>query len=267
MNVNAFDRYLAQASAVHRLDPRVKVILTLAFVVSVALLPDAAWPAFAAALALLAGVTAAARLSPWVVVRRSLLGLPFLLAAVSLLFTVPGRTLWEGPWGLVVSDAGAWRFAAIVARSLLSIAAAVLLTATTRVPDILHALRHLRMPAVLVAIIAFMYRYLFVLVEEAQRLLRARAARSARRQGAGRSGAAGGGSLAWRAAVTGHMAGQLLVRSLDRSDRVYSAMQARGYRGELLTLAPHAMRPGDWLALAGGLASMMALQLVRSLAL
>ena len=250
MNANAFDRYLERASAVHRLDPRVKVLLTLAFVVAVALLPDGAWAATGAAALLIGAATVAARLSPGLVARRSLLGLPFLLAAVSVLFTVPGRALWAGPWGLEVTDAGLLRFAAIVARSLLSVAAAVLLTATTRFPDVLHALRHLRVPAVLVAIIAFMYRYLFVLADEAQRLLRARAARSARLPGT-----TGGGSLGWRAAVVGHMAGQLFVRSLDRSERVYHAMQARGYRGELLTLAPHVMRRRDWLALMiGGMA-------------
>ena len=62
--------------------------------------------------------------------------------------------------------------------------------------------------------------------------------------------------------MAGHMAGQLLLRSLDRSDRVYAAMQARGYRGELLTLAPHAMRAVDWLALGGGLVVVVLLQLV-----
>ncbi len=250
MNATTFDRYLEGASAVHRLDPRVKVLVALGFILGVALLPDAAWVAYGAAALLIAAATVAARLSPGLVVRRSLLGLPFLLAAVTVLFTVPGRALWSGPWGLALTDAGLMRFGSIVARSLLSIAAAVLLTATTRFPDVLHALRHLRVPAVLVGIIAFMYRYLFVLVEEVQRLLRARAARSARLPGT-----KGGGSLGWRAAVVGHMAGQLLVRSLDRSDRVYQAMQARGYRGELLTLAPHTMRRRDWLALAVGLAA------------
>lgn len=258
MNANAFDRYLARASAVHRTDPRVKVILTLALILSVALLPEAAWWAYAAAFGLLMAVTALARLSPWLVIRRALLGLPFLLAAVTVLFTVPGRTVWQGPWGIEMTDAGLVRFASIVSRSLLSLAAAVLLTATTRVPDILHALRHLRVPAVLVGIIAFMYRYLFVLVEEVQRLLRARAARSARLPDV-RSG----GTVGWRATVAGYMAGQLFVRSLDRSERVYQAMQARGYRGELLTLAPHAMRPVDWLALAGGLVLVVALQALR----
>jgi len=254
MNANAFDRYLARASAVHRLDPRVKVLLTVAFIVAVALLPEAAWLRFGAAAVLLLVVTVAARLSPVMIARRSLLGGPFLLAAITVLFTVPGRALWEGPWGLHITDAGLLRFSAIAARTFLSLGAAILLTATTRVPDILHALRHLRVPAVLVGIIAFMYRYLFVLVEEVGRLLRARAARSARLPGV-----RGGGSVGWRAAVAGHMAGQLFVRSLDRSDRVYQAMLARGYRGELLTLAPHAMRPADWAALAGGLALIVAL--------
>ncbi len=250
MNANAFDRYLERSSAVHRLDPRVKVLVTLAFIVAVSLLPNGAWAAYGAAALLIGAATVVARLSPGLVARRSLLGVPFLLAAVSVLFTAPGRALWSGPWGLELTDAGLLRFAGIVVRSMLAIAAAVLLTATTRFPDVLHALRHLRVPAVLVAIIAFMYRYLFVLADEAQRLLRARAARSARLPGT-----TGGGSLGWRAAVVGHMAGQLFVRSLDRSERVYQAMQARGYRGELLTLAPHAMQRRDWLALALGAAA------------
>ncbi|WP_374685655.1 cobalt ECF transporter T component CbiQ [Promineifilum sp.] len=260
MNANAFDRYLERPSPLHRLDPRVKVVLTLAFIVSVALLPERAWAAYLAAFLLVMGAALTGRLSPWLVVRRSLLGLPFLLAAVTILFTVPGEALWRGPLGLTVTDAGAARFAGIVLRSLISIQAAVLLTAATRVPDILHALRHLRVPAVLVSIIAFMFRYLFVLVEEVQRLLRARAARSAHLPGV-----AGGGGVRWRAEVAGHMAGQLLVRSLDRSDRVYQAMQARGYRGELLTLSPHVMRPADWVWLALGTAAIGALQVMARL--
>ncbi len=254
MNANAFDRYLARVSVVHRLDPRVKVLLTVAFIFAVTLLPEGAWLRYGVAAVLVAVVAAAARLSPAMILRRSLLGGPFLLAAVTLLFTVPGRALWAGPWGLHITDAGLLRFSSIALRTFLSLGAAILLTATTRVPDILHALRHLRVPAVLVGIIAFMYRYLFVLVEEVQRLLRARAARSARLPDV-----RGGGSIGWRAGVAGHMAGQLFVRSLDRSDRVYQAMLARGYRGELLTLAPHAMRPADWAALAGGLALILAL--------
>lgn len=257
MNAQTFDRYLERGGVVHRLDPRVKVLVVPAFILSLALLPDGAWLSLAAAFALVMLAAVTARISPGLVIRRSLIGLPFLAAAVTLLFTVPGRALWSGPWGLSISDAGLLRFSGIVARSLISIQAAVLLTATTRFPDILHALRHLKVPAVLVSIIAFMYRYLFVLVDEAERLMRARTSRSGRRPGL-----SGGGSVRWRAAVAGHMAGQLLVRSLDRSDRVYQAMLARGYRGEMPGMTPHAMRPIDWVVLAGCLAAVAGLHLL-----
>ena len=125
---------------------------------------------------------------------------------------------------------------------------------------LLHALRHLKVPAILVAILAFMYRYLFVLVDEAGRLMRARAARSAQLPGQ-----PGGRSLAWRATVAGSMVGQLFGRSVARSDRVYQAMLARGYQGELLTMNPHHMRRQDWRALALSFVLIAALQLVGRL--
>lgn len=254
MNAGTFERYLDRGSAIHDLDPRVKVLVVPAFVLSVALLPQGAWGATIAAFGLVMAAALAARISPLWVIRRSLIGLPFLLAATTLPFTVPGRAVWVGPWGLAISDEGVLRLTVIVARSLISLQAALLLTATTRFPDILHAMRHLKVPAALVSIIGFMYRYLFVLADEAERLLRARTARSGRLPGV-----TGGGTVVWRARVTGRMAGQLLLRSLDRSERVYQAMLARGYRGEMLTMTPHVMRPGDWAALAVGLVAIVGL--------
>ena len=119
---------------------------------------------------------------------------------------------------------------------------AILLTATTQFPDLMHALRHLRVPHVLVAVISFTYRYLFVLTDEAVRLMRARQARSAKP-----IKGKGGGSIVWRARVTGYMVGQLFLRSYERSERIYNAMVARGYQGHYLTLNPHVMTPNDWL--------------------
>ena len=49
MHVNAFDQYVIMDSVIHRLDPRVKVVITIAFILSNALLPDGSWLAFAAA--------------------------------------------------------------------------------------------------------------------------------------------------------------------------------------------------------------------------
>jgi cobalt/nickel transport system permease protein len=247
MRADLLDRYKAGVSPVHALDPRAKVLITVLFILSNLLLPDGAWTAFLIAWGLILGASFLAGVGAGFVVRRSVVALPFLLAAISAIFAVPGRqvaSLDLGPWQLVVSDAGLVRFASIVVRSWLSVQVAILLTATTPFPDLLHALRHLRVPRVMVAVIAFMYRYLFVLVDESTRLLRARDARSPLRE------KGKGVSLAWRARVAGNMVGQLFLRSFERSDRIYAAMQARGYRGQLLTLNPHSMHARDWLALS-----------------
>jgi cobalt/nickel transport system permease protein len=260
MHFDTFDQYQPHRTWVHDLDPRVKVLICVLFIISTALLPDGAWLAYMLSWAFVILLARAAHIQPWFVVKRSLLLLPFLLAALTVAFTVPGQIAWQGPWGLAVTDAGLARFFSIVLRSWISVQMAILLTATTRFPDLLHALRHLKVPAVMVAILAFMYRYLFVLVDEAARLLRARASRSARLPGQGY-----GRSLFWRASVAGGMVGQLFGRSLARSDRVYQAMLARGYRGELLTMNPHLMAADDWRALALATVLVVALQLIGRL--
>ncbi len=247
MHVNTFDRFIAGESPAHRLDARVKVLITLVFIFSNSLLPDGAWWGFVAAWGVLFLAARLAHISPWTLTKRGFIVLPFTLAAVTIIFTAPGEALahWQvGGWEMRLSAPGLLRFVGIVVRSWLSVQMAIWLTMTTQIPDILHALRHLKTPALLVSVIAFMYRYLFVLADEAQRLLRARASRSATLPGfkAGRS-------VWWRARVAGNMVGQLFIRSLERSERVYQAMVARGYQGELMTMNPHTMRRPDWLAL------------------
>ena len=137
---------------------------------------------------------------------------------------------------------------------------AILLVATTRFPDIVHALEHLHVPSILTTIIAFLYRYLFVLADEVFRLLRAREARSA-----AAPDSRSGGSVAWRAGVAGSMAGQLFLRSYERSDRVYNAMLARGYTGHLNTMNPHELHGVDYLATALAFFFIILLQLIGRL--
>ncbi len=261
MHAGAYDRYEPRSSLLHRLDARVKVVAALLFIFSNLLLPDGAWPAFLLAYALLLLLNRLAQLRFGFLFRRSLVALPFALAAVTVLFTLPGEVLvsWRmGAQTLTITDAGLVRFASILLRSWLSVQGAILLTAVTQFPDLMHALHHLRVPALLVAIISFMYRYLHLLADEAARLLRARESRSARPAAGGTLG----GTVWWRASVTGNMAGQLLVRSLARSERVYSAMLARGYRGQLLVMHPHRLTRADWGATAVFLLALLIIQAV-----
>ena len=259
----ALNRYWLRNSPVHRLDPRLKVSLAILYIASNALLPDGAWLAFVLSWGMLLLVQQLAKLPLAFAFKRSFVAFPFALAAVTVMFTLPGEplaTLSLGAWQLTLTDAGVIRFASIALRSWLSVQGAILLTAVTPFPDLMHALRHLRVPHALVAVISFTYRYLFVLTEEARRLLRAREARSARLPG-GR----GGGSLWWRAQVAGNMIGQLFLRSYERSDRVYNAMLARGFRGQFFTLNPHRMQPHDWLIGAAGAGGLLLLQWIARL--
>ena len=263
MHFDAFDRYHDTESFIHRLDPRVKVVITIAFILSNALLPDGAWFGFGFSLLFLLFADALSNLGITFTLKRSFVALPFALVAITVLFSIPGNPVTSFYfifWDLTITDAGLLRFVSIVIRSWLSVQMAILLVATTRFPDIVHALEHLRVPSILTTIIAFLYRYLFVLVDEVFRLLRAREARSA-----AVAGIRSGGSVAWRAGVAGSMAGQLFLRSYERSDRVYNAMLARGYTGHLQTVNPHELHRVDYVTTALALIVILLLQLIGRL--
>ena len=263
MHFDAFDRYHETESFIHRLDPRAKVLVTVAFILSNALLPDGAWTAFAVSWLFLLFVNILSNLGFLFTFKRSFIALPFALVAITVLFSIPGRALSTFHflfWDLTITDMGLLRFVSILVRSWLSVQMAIMLVATARFPDIIHALEHLRVPSILTTIIAFLYRYLFVLADEVFRLLRARESRSA-----ASTGSRSGGSVAWRAEVAGNMAGQLFLRSYERSDRVYNAMLARGYAGHLQTTNPHELRRRDYLTAALALLTIFLLQVIGRL--
>lgn len=263
MHFDAFDRYHEKESFLHRLDPRVKVLVTVIFIVSNALLPDGAWIAFLFAWLFVLAANLFSQLGIGYSLKRSIIALPFALIAITVLFSMPGKPLFTFHflmWNLTITGAGLLRFVSILIRAWLSVQMAILLVAVTRFPDLIHALEHLRVPAILTTIIAFLYRYLFVLTDEVFRLLRARESRSA-----AVPGSRSGGGVLWRAKVAGNMAGQLFLRSYERSDRIYNAMIARGYAGHLYTLNPHEMKSGDYFTTAFAVAVIFILQILGRL--
>ena len=258
MHFDAFDRYHDKESFLHRLDPRVKVVVTVVFIVSNALLPDGAWFAFGFAWLFLLLCNLLSKLGYAYSLKRSIIALPFALIAITVLFSIPGKPLSSFfilGMNFTITDAGLLRFVSILIRSWLSVQMAILLVAVTRFPDLIHALEHLRVPAILTTIIAFLYRYLFVLTDEVFRLLRARESRSG-----AVTGSQSGGGVLWRAKIAGNMSGQLFLRSYERSDRIYNAMLARGYAGRLYTLNPHEMKSVDYYATAFAIAVIFLMQ-------
>ena len=259
MHAHLLDPYRPRSSPVHRLDPRVKLVLALAFILAVALTPLGAWPIYILLFSIALSAVILSELGVGMVLKRSSLALPFVLAALPVLITVQGSplvTLPVGPWTLTITLQGVERFAGIAAKSWISVQMAIVLASSTPFPDLLLAMRAIRIPRLLVTVVGLMWRYLFVMADEALRLMRAREARSGKPD---RPGTRAGGSIAWRARVTGGMAGNLFLRSFERADRIYAAMASRGYDGEVraFRLPPIAAAQWSLMALVLGMLALL----------
>jgi cobalt/nickel transport system permease protein len=229
-HVGALDALAARDTPAARLDPRVKALATVAFVVVVAsfgrgdalrLVPLAAWPL---ALGALGDV-------PWrPVLLRIALASPFALGVAAfepLLDRAPALAA-----GGVVVSSGAVAFVTVVLKFSLALSAALVLVATTGFDAVCAALERLRVPRLLVAQLLLLYRYLHVLAEEAARLWRAHALRSPDRP-----------RPTARAAAM--LLGQLLVRTLARAERLHAAMRCRGFEGALHLVRPTRLSRAD----------------------
>lgn len=228
MKHSFIDQYSDLDSFIHRLDPRTKFITSLAFIILVVLTPIRNWQVFALYFCLIATCLAISKLPPLYVLKRSLVIVPFVLViAVFIPFFKPGEiagsyNIWL--WQVTVTYDGLLVLANVVTKAWLCILSLILLSATTKFTDLLKGLKKLGTPNVIVLILSFMYRYIFVLVDEVMRIRQARDSRSF-----------GGGRLRQLKTI-GNMIGTLFIRSYERGERIYAAMLARGFDGEIRSL-------------------------------
>lgn len=259
------DHYQKLQSPIHSMDGRVKLIFTLTFILCCSLLPSGAWSAYIILLSILIALTWVADIGLGYVFKRSLLALPFILAAFPLLFKSSGPPLLSFSMGshtISIYLEGFIRFTSIMIRSWLSVTMAIILASTTSFSDMVLALRAIGVPRLLVAVFSLMWRYLLLMVEEADRLVRARISRSGF---VSNSYQRTGGTLAWRAKVTGGMVGSLFIRSIERSERIYTAMLARGYDGDIRSMDEPPLDKWTIIQLAAAIAGLLGLALLTLL--
>lgn len=233
MSFHHLDQFAGVDSVLARRPPEIRLAGTVLIAVGAALLPLGAWPQLSVLALIVVALAGLARIRTRPFLARLLPPLAFvLLASMALLVLAPGQVVARaGP--LRVTDAGLLRFGSAAGRAAIALGAAVILVSTTPFPDLLRALRQLRLPDVVTLSLALAYRFLYVLTDEAGRLRRAARSRNA-----------GAGSASRRRLLIGITAATL-QRSLDRSDRVHQAMLSRGYTGEMpaLRAPPRSGRP------------------------
>jgi cobalt/nickel transport system permease protein len=187
----------------HRASPRLKLLGTILLITFTALLPRRLDALYFIPASLLALVWLFCRMPLGYALRRLLVAEVFIVGIAVLSLITP---------------AAAPIFLSTLLKSNLCVVGMLLLTWTTPFQDVIHELRRLRFPSVMLTTLALMYRYLPVLREESRRMLRARASRSFSRR---------------RIAIWHNLAliiGQLFIRSADRAERIYLAMCARGWK-------------------------------------
>lgn len=205
------------------LHAKVKLLMTLSYIAAVLVSSEHGYIAWVVLGALIATMLLTSGVSTRAIIGRLLAIVPFIaLCALGLLI------------------GGAFeRFVQIVIKSTLCVAAATWLSLTTPFSELLAALRMLRMPGIMVTMLALLYRYTFVLGEEARRMQHAFLSRCPRR-------------LYMRdARYVGMLVGALLLRAHERADRIFMAMLSRGFDGEFKALNPERPKPVEWLVLAG----------------
>jgi len=243
-----------RASAVHRLDPRAKIIGLLSVTIVAVSAPLELWPVYVACAAVLVAVAAGARVRPRDLWRRVRVVLPFVLVLGALVpFVRKGGASYDiGP--LAVHEAGLAVCAAVSAKAIIGTLSAALLGTTTTFPQVLRGFEAMHVPRLFVLIAAFMYRYLFVIVEEVGRMRAALVSRGYRPRHALQGG------------PMGRMATAMFLRTYSRGERVYHAMLARGYNGTMPQLVPLTLRRADILFVTGVLALILSVRIVGAAA-
>lgn len=230
LDLGGLDTLALQKTPIHRLDPRAKVLTTLAFLVTVVsfnkydlsgLLPLLVYPVVLITLG---------DLPPGYLLGKLLIASPFALI-IGIFNPLLDRTILMhvGPFRI----SGGWiSYASILLRFSLTLFAALILIATTGFNSICLALARLKVPRALTVQLMLLYRYIFVLTGEASRMVKAWSLRSVSHR-------------KMPLPVFASLVGQLLLRALDRAERIHMAMLSRGFEGELHQLRPLRFAPAD----------------------
>jgi len=212
MKHDFLDKYSTLESVIHKLDPRTKIITFLLFVVFVITTAPHDYLSFAAYAAVISIVVFLSKVPLSYVFKRVLVIIPFvLLVAIFLPFANKGPEGWTIFWNVII-------------KSFLAVLATIMLSSTTKFHKLLKGFELLKFPKIMIMMLAFMYRYVFILVDEAHRMERARDSRYF------------GGEYLRQIKIICNIIGLLFIRAYERGERVYQSMSARGFDGNIITM-------------------------------
>jgi cobalt/nickel transport system permease protein len=212
------DKYSHLDTFIHRLDPRIKITGLFSFILILVSEPRGNLFPFIFYGLIIILLVAASRVPIRFILKRCLVVSPFILLAAA--FYPLSSMITGEPSG---PDAFALEYRVAISIILKAFSAIILLTilvSTSKFSDLLGGLRRLKMPGMVCIVLALMYRYIFILTDEA---LKTGIARESRTPGKLRMN---------KFRVYGNQFAMIFLRSMDRSGTIYNSMLSRGFTGE-----------------------------------
>lgn len=236
LDIRNLDLMARQATWIHQLDPRTKVATTLLFIIMVVSMDKYAIAQLLPFLIFPVVLIEFGNLSALYLLKKIGLVAPFAIL-LGIFNPLIDRTVLVqiGP----VDISGGWiSFASLLIRFILTVGMALVLVALTGFNGICLALEQFRVPRIFVTQLMFLYRYLFVLVDEFSRMTRARALRSFDKRGPGIQ-------------TFSYMIGNLLLKATSRAERIHLAMCCRGFDGTVRIMRKNRLKAVDAVFFAG----------------
>jgi cobalt/nickel transport system permease protein len=232
-------RTVRPPSPLDHLSSPARILAVLIMLMAIALTPNARWLTWMFYACGIVAMLQISRIDLWRLSQRLAVESVFMgVMVLGTLWRSGGELLWQ--WGgLQITTLGVITLGSVSCKLILSLTLLNLLTFITPIPQLLKALSSLRVPPLLVAILASMYRYLDVLIEEFATMKRAAIARNLM---AGKH---------WPGIVIGNMIGALFIRTYDRGNRIHAAMLSRGYSGDIQPQQPQPLNHRDQRFLIG----------------
>lgn len=220
-----FDHHREGNSIVHRLDPRLKLLILILFIFVIMVIPYPRKQLFIIygfiplIFALFSGVSIFHYLSKLIKLY------PMILILTIFLPFFPGDSQYVLQLGIVkIYSDGLQKFLLINSKALLAMIMTIVMISTTDLTMLLKGMEKLRVPRIFISILSFMYRFIFLLIDETERMSMAYHSRYLKM------------SLLNRIRTLGQLIGMLFIRTYERGERIYLAMESRGFEGKVYTM-------------------------------
>lgn len=223
LEIGQMDHLSLMNTPIHKIDPRAKVLTTMIFILTVvsfnkydisALIPFFIYPI---------ALTSSGNIPYNYILRSTIIAAPFAIMT-GLFNPLIDRQVIMTLANINIT--GGWiSFFSIIIRFILTVSSVMIMIACTGINNICLALEKFHAPAIFISQIQFLYRYLFVLAHETMRISIARKLRSFN-------------TRYFTIKEYSNLLGHLLLRTIDRSKRIYMAMKARGFNGHFASTRP-----------------------------